>query len=477
MPINQPIEWKTATGNDALILDGLQPNILKGHIRDSLTILFLKFANANGAKKFLKALATPQAGKVLVKSAKKHLQEVETFKQSNKTIPGTAYVGVGLTWNGYNMLGIPVAKRPGDQSFKNGMKLADLNDPPSSQWELEYRGTIDAVVLVGDAKPAPRNVALNAVKALIATSPGVSVIGSPQEGLGQHNDNDDGIEHFGYVDGRSQPLFLVEDLKDEKLHNDGATNWDPKFNPDRVILPDPAAPNQTTDFGSYFVYRKLEQNVKRFKTEEAALATRLGLKGKDKERAGAMIVGRFEDGTPVSMQFAEGTHNPVVNDFTYDSDPSGGKCPHFAHIRKVNPRGTGGFEPVPGERLHIMARRGQTYGTRTDGPNDGKLANKPTKDVGLLFMAFNVKIAEQFEFAQSTWANNPAFPSASTPPGLDLVIGQMPGSAARPKITCPKEWSATEASKKMKTDAVPQAVTMKGGEYFFMPSLPFLKSL
>ncbi|WP_246711569.1 Dyp-type peroxidase [Rhizobium leguminosarum] len=320
------------------------------------------------------------------------------------------------------------------------------------------------------------NRALSKVRALIAASPKIVVL-AEETGHGLHNGNGEGIEHLA-VDGRSQPLFLTEAMTDERLGSDGAGNWGPAFGLARAIVPDPAAPNPKTHFGSYFVFRKLEQDVRKFKDQERQLARRLRLKGNDAERAGAMLVGRFEDGTPLTTQFAEGAHNPVQNDFTYNSDPNGAKCPFFAHIRKVNPRGTGGFEPVDGERQHIMARRGQTYGVRTDDPNDGRISNKPSKDVGLLFMAFNANIAQQFEFAQSTWANNPGFPKApagAAAPGLDLVIGQ----GTRPNIHCPLEWGAdpADAAKNATTTAPPQAVTMKGGEYFFMPSIAFLRSL
>ena len=301
---------------------------------------------------------------------------------------------------------------------------------------------------------------------------------SIQEGHGLHNRNGDGIEHFGYVDGRSQPIFLTEDVEAERLRQDGATNWDPKFGPGRAIVPDKTGADPLSQFGSYLVFRKLEQDVRKFKVEEGKLAQRLGLAGNDVERAGAMIVGRFEDGTPLAIQVDAGSHSPVQNDFTYNSDGEGGKCPFFAHIRKVNPRSSGGFEPPAGERFHIMARRGQTYGVRTDDPNDGKTTNKPTKDVGLLFMAFNSNISEQFEFAQKSWANSSGFPKVPTgrvAPGLDMVIGQ----GTRPDIDSPKMWGADfgVAAQHKKVAPVPQAVTMKGGEYFFMPSLPTLTSL
>lgn len=482
MPVtlDSPLSWETPTPDNLKMLDGLQPNILKAHVREVLTVLFLRFDQAARGKAFLKALAS--GAKPLVKSARTHLTEIRDFKATGK--PGTAYVGVGLTAAGYTALGIAAARQPSNPPFRSGMKADTLGDPDPATWDAHYRGTIHAVVLVGDQLQAPHDAALAKVRGLIGT--GITVLGQ-ENGRGRHNANGDGIEHFGYVDGRSQPLFLKEDIREETLGADGTSTWNPRFAPNRAIVPDPAAPDPAHDFGSYFVFRKLEQNVRRFKQEEARLATRLGLAGKSAALAGAMLVGRFEDGSPLASQSGKGAKNPVQNDFDYDSDVGdgtpatdggGGKCPHFAHIRKMNPRGSGGFESHDVERTHIMARRGQTYGIRTDNPNDGLLTNKPVKDVGLLFMAFNANIEEQFQFVQRVWANNPGFPRMApgrTAPGLDLVIGQGP----RPNIDCPVKWGADfkKAGDHKITAAVPQTVKMKGGEYFFMPSLAFLKAL
>jgi deferrochelatase/peroxidase EfeB len=190
-----------------------------------------------------------------------------------------------------------------------------------------------------------------------------------------------------------------------------------------------------------------------------------------------MIIGRFEDGTPLVLQGAAGMHTPVPNDFTYDSDPDGTKCPLFAHIRKVNPSG-GSIATEESERKHLMVRRAQTYGVRTDGVHDGELSTKPTGGVGLLFMAFNAEIAEQFEFVQQAWLNNPWFPVVGPedgPPGLDPLAGQ----GARPRIKCPLTWGTSQdnptPSKVVRATA--QVVAMKGGAYFFMPSLAFLRNV
>jgi Dyp-type peroxidase family len=472
--ISAPIAWETAAGDDLTMLDETQANILHPHVRDNLTVLFLQFGNQAEGRAFLVTVAQQ-----LMKSARSHLNELQQFKATGA--PGTPYVGVGLSMAAYGVLG--VATTPQDSSFRRGMKdpatKQELNDPPVSLWEAPYRQDIHAVVLIGDSNDAAAATRREEVLTLLPNS--ATVIGE-EAGLSLRNENDDGIEHFGYIDGRSQPLFLVEDIDDERDRSDGTNVWDPAFALDRVLVPDPAAPDPTVHFGSYFIFRKLEQNVRRFKQAEQDLANALGLVGDDRERAGAMLVGRFEDGTPLTFQNDEGTHHPVMNNFTYGSDLLGGKCPFQAHIRKTNPRGSGLRQTPADERLHLMARRGQTYGQRLDDPNDDSVppAGRPTGGVGLLFMAFNANIniqddfgLSQFDFTQSVWADNPNFPgvpAGAAAPGLDPVIGQ----GARPNQTYVNVWAGSATTQ---VTAIPQAVHMRGGEYFFMPSLVFLRSL
>ncbi|RYI16087.1 MAG: peroxidase, partial [Acetobacteraceae bacterium] len=56
--LNTPISWENPSADDRRMLDGLQPNILKGHVREVLNVLFLRFDQAAKGKAFLKALAT-----------------------------------------------------------------------------------------------------------------------------------------------------------------------------------------------------------------------------------------------------------------------------------------------------------------------------------------------------------------------------------------------------------------------------------
>jgi deferrochelatase/peroxidase EfeB len=120
-----------------------------------------------------------------------------------------------------------------------------------------------------------------------------------------------------------------------------------------------------------------------------------------------------------------------------------------------------------------MARRGQTYGRRTDDlAADLPPSSRPTGGVGLLFMAFNADPGQQFDFVQQQWANDARFPgpAGGTQPGPDPVVGQGPRAGG----TWFPVWDAAATRT---APAVPQAVTLRGGEYFFMPSLAFLRSL
>ena len=199
------------------------------------------------------------------------------------------------------------------------------------------------------------------------------------------------------------------------------------------------------------------------------------------ERAGALVVGRFEDGTPVTLSQEARSENPR-NDFDYTGDP-GLRCPFQAHIRKVNPRGSG-----PGgaadERTHIMPRRGIPFEDEprsvhpSDLPESDSVAEfdakvaplLPTGKVGLLFMAYNASLKKQFVFTQKQWANNAGFPEPAA--GIDPIIGQ---GAAGAGPAWRKKWD-DPASATQNFD-FHGFVTMRGGEYFFAPSLTFLKTL
>jgi deferrochelatase/peroxidase EfeB len=483
----KPIRWQDwLTDQDVhALLSDLQANILKGHGRDHTGNIFVSFGGmpADKVAHLLRRLAP------LVTSALGQLREVDAFKATH--VPGGRVVCLFLARGAYEKLGVPENKRPGDAAFRAGMRvrgqlpqipfaglppLPGLNDPPPNRWGggpwSAANPEPDAMVLVADDDPGQVTAGLEAMERVLDGS-GARVLGV-ERGLAQRRKQEggspkgEGLEQFGYVDGRSQPLFLQEDLDGEPREV-----WDPAFPPSQFLVHDPMG-RGAFSCGSYFVFRKLEQNVKRFKVQEDELAEALGLQGEEAERAGALVVGRFEDGTPVVASGEPKAGNPV-NDFDFKGDPNGELCPFRGHIRKTNPRGES--DPGPGrrppglraERERLMARRGITYGQRAPRPEGADFPedDRPERDVGLLFMAYMADIQEQFEFTQAAWAGNGDFVRPNT--GIDPVIGQRDNRPGTADLRWRDGRSGGQADFDFKT-----AIGLQGGEYFFAPSIGFL---
>lgn len=104
MPVDlnnaQPLAWDSATldADTKAMLDNLQPNILRAHVREHLSVLFVRFNDAAEGKAFLRHVATTK-----MKSAREHLQEVRDFNAKGSR--GTPYVGIGISKAGYRDLG------------------------------------------------------------------------------------------------------------------------------------------------------------------------------------------------------------------------------------------------------------------------------------------------------------------------------------------------------------------------------------
>ncbi|WP_211314179.1 Dyp-type peroxidase [Humitalea rosea] len=462
----------------AAFLDDLQANILKGHGRHFTANLFLGFDGMapDAVASLLRALSG------YVTSA---LQQLLTNRSSaGPKIDGGPVRCLFLSASGYRALG-GLAKMPDDTALQEGMRSrgASLGDAPETEWgEGPWRPggrAPDAMLLLADSSFDRVTGDLEEIERWI-NGTGARVLGVDR-GRAQFRtfapaNGPEGVEHFGYVDGRSQPLFLVEDIKKEKPAGP-EPKWNFAFNPAQFIVPDPNGKGRHSA-GSYFVYRKLGQNVRGFKARERELAEALSLTGDDAERAGAMAVGRFEDGTPVALSATETGAKPV-NDFNYAVDPDGLRCPFHAHIRKTNPRGdiVRQFSAADSaERNPIMARRGIPFGDHERLFDEAEGA-EPESDVGLIFMAYMASISDQFEFTQKSWANEPkfvrGFKPGDQPAGIDPVIGQNADPATHEQ-TWLDGWIGGAAPSKF---AFAHFVKLLGGEYFFAPSRSFLQNL
>lgn len=283
------------------------------------------------------------------------------------------------------------------------------------------------------------------------------------------------LEHFGYVDGLSQPRVhgVTAGRRVAELPAGEALLGYQDIDGDvaGAGLPPAIARN-----GSYLVYRKLEQDVPAFRALTAQLGSRLAERaepGTDpRELAAAKLMGRWRDGTPVTLAPAQRDPSVGRTRFGYqEHDAEGYGCPVGAHIRRANPRDSrpvdvaGGPGAQPGLETglalrHRMLRRGIPYGrplpegTVTDG-----------EERGMLFVALVGDLRRQFEFVQAHWMSD--------------------GNAFR--LGTDRDWlsGASEQGNKFVVQGTPPAfvrpdrplVTCRGGEYFFLPGISALRRI
>jgi Dyp-type peroxidase family len=424
--LREPVSLATAIER----LDDVQCNILRKHGRRFAAHIFLKFNQPR-----IDEIKTWMAGFAAT-------QLPNCSDQLAGRLASRPIAMLLLSAAGYRALGI---EPPEGVSFRGGMKNANLNDPPVATWDEVFRHGLDALVLIADDDGNRLSAAVAAVETIAEHMEVFDI---------EHGaDLPGGIEHFGFVDGISQPLFIQEEIIEARSQHADSLLWDPETPLWVVLARDPHGRSEDS-YGSYFVFRKLEQDVARFEQGVRGLAERAQV---SEAVAGAMTVGRFKDGTPLSLNPASGLGS--VNNFNYNDDWEGRKCPFASHIRRVNPRGELDYVAHTPDWQNRIARRGIPYGS----PGDSR--------VGLLFMCFQSDIGGQFELIQNNWCNFPHFPVLHT--GKDPLVGQ-PNSWDHCEG---QRWSSPQEEGDPTIFDFPQCVTMRGGEYFFAPSLSFLRGL
>lgn len=451
------------------LLSDLQGNVLKFHGRTHAFHIFLRFIpeNITQVKEWLSGF--------YVTSSSRQLLDSRT-RETDPTFDGGTFFNISLSASGYNALGIPLNETPDDPAFRAGAKLrTGITGDDLFTWENDFNTDIDALIIVADSNIS---TATREKDNILFSVPGFIDVVKVQKGKILRNKHGIGIEHFGYADGVSQPNFLANS-------DSPATQWeDNGALLSTLLVPEPPIAGSHT-FGSYFVFRKLDQNVKKFKDAEEELSKTFnqdpiddevfGIFNKhgvqNSELAGAMIVGRFEDGTIVTSHSDEMgiiTEGQLENDFDYRDDTAGMKCPFHAHIRITNPRQDVSADFAKSVRL---TRRGIPFNDigRDEFNMDG---DQPDGGVGLLFMCYQNSIVNQFEFIQHSWVNDGEIGPGNFI-GQDALIGQ--GSNPTVK-SLPGQWNTANDMKPV-SPSFRDFVTMKGGEYFFTPSISFLQAL
>jgi deferrochelatase/peroxidase EfeB len=244
------------------------------------------------------------------------------------------------------------------------------------------------------------------------------------------------------------------------------------------------------------VVRTLEQDVPDF--WKFAQQTAEGDPAERDVFASAMV-GRMRDGTPLAEIQPESipgvsTTEATRNQFTFDNDPQGTGCPFGAHIRRANPRNADlptpparGLQKIlqffglgdhtlesdakAATRFHRILRRGREYGTPLS-IEDAIHEKQDSGPRGIHFMCLAANISRQFEFLQGAWMMNSKFDSM-TDESDPLLGNRQPVSAA---VT--NTFSRPQASGIcQRVASLPPFITVKGGAYFFLPSISAIRYL
>ncbi|WP_374666224.1 hypothetical protein [Ramlibacter sp.] len=205
------------------------------------------------------------------------------------------------------------------------------------------------------------------------------------------------VEHFGYADGEGQPDVLgtrADPLQRVPL-GEVLAGWHNVA--DVVPLPDDPGLSTVAATrlgwlrnGSFLALRQYRQDVAAFRAAVHAAAQVLHAEAglpdlaSAREVVLAKLMGRYPDGRPLVPRRRPGG----LNDFDYRSDPHGEACPLHAHIRRAHPREA----MPPGARPPRLMRRGMSWGPSFEAD--------PQAERGLVFMAYNASLGEQFEVVQ-----------------------------------------------------------------------------
>jgi Dyp-type peroxidase family len=370
--------------------------------------------------------------------------------------------------------------------------LGDGDDSAPPNWEWgSTSNPVDAVLLIYAMDENVQKTQVEQRQQELSASGGFALVAVLEAGR-----QPDSHEHFGFNDGIGQPVMEGTGNKERQLQRTNHATELPAgefllghTNVYNVASPSPVAaaandpkqllsvvPDNTTALdakpgmhdlgrnGSYLVFRQLSQDVAKFWKFVDGAAREANV---DRERLAAKFVGRWKSGAPLALSPQE--DNPALsseNNFAFfEKDVHGFACPIGSHIRRSNPRDSLGPDAptaLNSANRHRILRRGRSYGHRLPDPmvDDGGKR-------GLHFLCLNSDIERQFEFVQQTWINNPVFG------GLDGEVDPLVGNLAKSNCI----FTVQDQPLRTRVHGLSRFVTVKGGSYFFLPSIRALKYL
>jgi Dyp-type peroxidase family len=509
---------------DDPILNGpaIQGNIIPGFGRAMQLLVAYNAAAPDALRRALRLVAPALTGLPPVLKRRGERKEVFLGERDPESLDDPLWVNLALGRHALDSLGYgEVADL--DEAFEQGMIAQRTGDPSEPRFP---DGSLDPSCpdnwVVGGPNHRVDLLLIFAADAAIEESarPLLEELGEIP-GLKQiYTEKGESLagerEHFGFADGVSQPgprgIVELDGVQVQVTTRYGVPPREGVHygRPGQPLVPpgqflvgadgDRRPPPEIARDGSFLVFRRLRQDVRGFYEDTDELASRIGTETGDASLDGpklrALFVGRWPSGQPLMRPGHEPPNDPepflALNHFAYGAplpslnlsdgtsipgsprDPDvvfgGSICPAYAHVRKVNPRDLGTDKGGAGEtRRFQMLRRGIPFGP----PYNHEDPDDPTNESerGLLFLAYQRSIVDQFETLNSDWMNNEDTPTAG---GFDVLVGQNAAGghhAARAFHYLPAG-SVTRRYLVMK-----QWVTPNGGAYLFAPSIPAVSAM
>ncbi len=453
----------------------IQGFVLRGYGMPYARFCFLHFEDAQRARTLIRRL----------------LPVITTGQRWDQGKPPST-VNIAFTHRGLASLDLPIATLISfPVEFQQGMKerggiLGDTGLSSVERWDDVWReGKVHAWLGIHSMSIEALNSRSTEMAELLAETGGAILLDRQDAAAIVIDGKVTGKEHFGYTDGFGNPDYLGVCRSTQpgqgKLMPDGT--WAPLATGELLLgyadeageLPVAPVPHLLASNGTFMVYRKLHQNVGTFRHFLDKWGARYGAGDVfAREKLASKFIGRWRDGTPVELS-PDHPDTAIAQDpdqstnFTYGNDAGGTRCPIGAHIRRVNPRDAFGFQGRLINRRRIT-RRGLPYGPFAPEDDAGPAQDHSELDAtdrGVIFMALNASISRQFEFVQQQWIayGNDAHLGNEK----DLLIGNHSEGEK-----CVIQGDSNPANPPFFCASLPNFVELRGGEYFFLPSITAL---
>jgi deferrochelatase/peroxidase EfeB len=408
-------------------------------------------------------VADAPSGRELLRRLVPHVDSAAGWWQA-----GQSWISVALSYAGLAALGVPQDSLDSfPAAFRAGMaaragQLLDTGHNAPEHWDAPFgTGRIHLGVSVfSDCEPAWRHT-MELARRQYEGLPGLTVLIEQDFGA-QPGD----LNPLGYKDSIGQPA--IEGCGVGSLPGQGPPIAAGEFilgYPGQAGEPLPMPrPDVLGRNGTYAGLRKYQSRVgtfNRFLREHART-------GPDRELLAAKLVGRWRSGAPLTLAPAKddpelGADPRRNNDFTYAADPDGRDVPLGSHMRRMNPRDTR-LAILTDVSVHRVIRRSTTYGAPYDPDAISPQADETPR--GLYFIFLSAKAMATLEFLQQEWINNGNFMSLGTE--RDPNVGLQENGAT---FTIP------QAPVRRRIHGIETFNVLRGGEYFFVPSLSALRWL